>query len=95
MGHRKKNHPATIDMQSTSRQYARNDFDTGFDMTSPVNAKPNKNISKNSNSETQIIGLRLDKDLACSVKIEAAERNMLLKDLFAEMWALYNSSKKS
>lgn len=61
-------------------------------MTSPVNAKPNKNIS---NSETQIIGLRLDKNLAYSVKIEAAERNMLLKDLFAEMWALYNSSKKS
>ena len=61
-------------------------------MTTP--AKP-KTENKSSNSETQIIGLRLDKSLAHSVKMEAAQRNMLLKDLFAEMWALYNSSKKS
>ncbi len=55
----------------------------------PVNTK-----SETSNSETQIIGFRLSKALAHSVKIESAQRKMPLKDLFAEMWELYSASKK-
>ena len=34
--------------------------------------------------------------IAAEVKIEAARRNLALKDLFGEMWALYkNNTKRS
>lgn len=41
----------------------------------------------------QIIGFSLPPDLAVEVKTEAAKRNVSLRDLFAEMWALYKKKK--
>jgi hypothetical protein len=37
----------------------------------------------------QIVGFSLSPAVAAEVKIEAARRNVSLKDLFGEMWALY------
>jgi hypothetical protein len=37
----------------------------------------------------QIIGLSLSPELASKVKAEAGRRNLSLKHLFEEMWALY------
>lgn len=48
-----------------------------------------------SNDNTQIIGFRLPKDMALEVKLEATERRIALKDLFAEMWERYKKQRKS
>jgi hypothetical protein len=42
----------------------------------------------------QIVGFSLPPALAAEVKMEAARRHISLKDLFAEMWALYNNTKR-
>lgn len=42
----------------------------------------------------QIVGFSLPPALATEVKIEAARRNLSLKDLFGEMWALYKNNNK-
>ncbi len=42
----------------------------------------------------QIVGFSLPPALAAEVKIEAARRNISLKDLFGEMWALYKNNTK-
>ncbi len=41
----------------------------------------------------QIVGFSLPPDLAAEVKIEAAKRNLSLRKLFGEMWALYKTKK--
>jgi len=44
----------------------------------------------------QIVGFSLPPALAAEVKIEAARRNVSLKYLFGDMWALYkNNTKRS
>lgn len=40
-------------------------------------------------SETQVLGFRLSKELAAAVKTEAARRGVPLNSLFAELWELY------
>ncbi len=45
--------------------------------------------------ETQIIGFRLPKDLAREVKVEATQRGISLKKLFAELWDQYKNLQKS
>lgn len=42
----------------------------------------------------QIVGFSLPPAVAAEVKIEAARRNISLKDLFGEMWALYKNNTK-
>lgn len=41
----------------------------------------------------QIVGFSLPPELAAEVKMEAARRNLSLRKLFAEMWALYKKNK--
>ena len=41
----------------------------------------------------QIVGFSLPPALAAEVKIEAAKRNLSLRKLFSEMWALYKTKK--
>lgn len=41
----------------------------------------------------QIVGFSLPPDLAAEVKIEAAKRNLSLRKLFGEMWALYKTKE--
>ena len=41
----------------------------------------------------QIVGFSLPPSLATEVKIEAAKRNLSLRKLFDEMWALYKTKK--
>jgi hypothetical protein len=41
----------------------------------------------------QIVGFSLPPDLASEVKVEAAKRNLSLRKLFGEMWALYKTKK--
>lgn len=44
----------------------------------------------------QIVGFSLPPAMVAEVKVEAARRNISLKDLFAEMWGLYkNNTKRS
>lgn len=44
----------------------------------------------------QIVGFSLPPTVTVEVKMEAACRNVSLKNLFAEMWTLYkNNTKKS
>lgn len=43
----------------------------------------------------QIIGFSLPPDLAGEVKMEAARRNLSLRKLFVEMWALYKTKKSA
>lgn len=47
------------------------------------------------NGETQIIGFRLPQALAREVKVEATQRGISLKDLFAEIWDQYKGQRKS
>jgi len=42
----------------------------------------------------QIIGFSLSPTLAAEVKAEAARRNLSLKYLFVEMWALYKDKNR-
>lgn len=42
----------------------------------------------------QIVGLSLSPETASAVKAEAARRNISLKKLFEEMWALYQKNLK-
>lgn len=42
-------------------------------------------------TDRQIVGFSLPTKLAADVKMEAARRNVSLRNLFVEMWALYNS----
>jgi hypothetical protein len=41
----------------------------------------------------QIIGISLPPDTAAEVKVEAARRNISLRNLFNEMWDLYKKKK--
>jgi len=41
----------------------------------------------------QIVGFSLPPALAAEVKVEAAKRNLSLRKLFDEMWALYKTKK--
>jgi hypothetical protein len=41
----------------------------------------------------QIVGFSLPPALAAEVKVEAAKRNLSLRQLFGEMWALYKTKK--
>ncbi len=41
----------------------------------------------------QIVGFSLPPDLAVEVKTEAARRNISLRDLFTELWTLYQAKK--
>ena len=41
----------------------------------------------------RIVGFSLPPDLAAEVKIEAARRNLSLRKLFSELWALYKTTK--
>ncbi len=41
----------------------------------------------------QIVGFSLRPDLAAAVKVEAARRNISLRDLFGEMWTLYKAER--
>jgi hypothetical protein len=53
------------------------------------------NSPSSRNDDRQIVGFSLSRDLATEVKMEAARRNVSLKNLFAEIWAIYkNNSKK-
>ena len=53
------------------------------------------NSPSSRNGDRQIVGFSLSRDLATEVKMEAARRNVSLKNLFAEIWAIYkNNSKK-
>ena len=47
-----------------------------------------KNADLSDAGDRQIIGISLPRDLAVAVKMEAVRRNVYLKDLFLEMWAL-------
>ena len=40
----------------------------------------------------KIVGFSLPPALAAEVKMEAAKRNLSLRKLFAEMWALYRTN---
>ena len=40
----------------------------------------------------QIVGFSLPPGLAAEVKIEAARRNISLKELFSELWEIYKKS---
>lgn len=42
----------------------------------------------------KIIGLSLSPELASKVKAEAGRRNLSLKRLFEEMWALYEKHRE-
>lgn len=42
----------------------------------------------------QIVGFSLPPAVAAEVKMEAARRRVSLKDMFAEMWALYKTNAK-
>lgn len=41
----------------------------------------------------QIVGFSLPPELAVEVKMEAARRNITLRALFAELWALYKTRR--
>ena len=41
----------------------------------------------------QIVGFSLPPALAAEVKVEAAKRNLSLRELFGEMWTLYKTKK--
>lgn len=41
----------------------------------------------------QIVGFSLPPGLAAEVKVEAARRNISLRKLFTELWALYKNTK--
>jgi hypothetical protein len=56
-------------------------------------AAMNKSPNPNPRSGRQIVGFSLPTDLAQEVKAEAARRNMSLRNLFQEMWALYQKSQ--
>ena len=45
--------------------------------------------SRNGHKNRQIVGFSLSPELAREVKLEAAKKNVSLKQLFEEMWALY------
>lgn len=42
----------------------------------------------------QIVGFSLSPERAAAVKVEAARRGVSLKELFEEMWALYEKTTK-
>lgn len=41
----------------------------------------------------KILGFSLSPDIAAEVKVEAARRNISLRQLFNEMWTLYKKRK--
>lgn len=43
----------------------------------------------------KIVGISMSPSMAAEVKEEAAKREMSLRKLFEEMWALYKDNKKS
>lgn len=43
----------------------------------------------NTSSQRQIVGFSISPELASKVKAEAGRRNLSLKKLFEELWALY------
>jgi len=52
-------------------------------------------IPKSGTPSRQIVGFSLPRSLAAEVKVEAARRNLSLKNLFAEMWALYKNNQSA
>lgn len=52
-------------------------------------------MTKDRNSNRQIVGISLPPDVARSFKAEAARRGVSLKELFEEMWELYGKSPKA
>lgn len=53
----------------------------------------NLKLSKTQTAARQIVGFSLPPELAVEVKIEAARRNLTLRQLFIELWTLYKSNK--
>lgn len=54
--------------------------------------KKNPDSLKPRTDGRQIVGFSLPPAVAAEVKMEAARRNLSLKDLFGEMWALYKKN---
>ncbi len=52
-------------------------------------------LRSKSHAETQIIGFRLPVPLAKAIKVEAAQRQVPLNSLLAEMWELYRETKRA
>jgi hypothetical protein len=46
-------------------------------------------MAKSRDDDRQIVGFSLPPELASKVKAEAGRRNIRLKDLFIELWELY------
>lgn len=43
----------------------------------------------------QIVGLSLPPEIVAEVKLEAASRGLTLRNLFIEMWSLYQKNNKA
>jgi hypothetical protein len=69
----------TLDLLSTCRQ------DRQMAKTSTHSKKP---------THRQIVGFSLPPETALEVKVEAARRQLSLRKLFEEMWALYKENNK-
>ena len=52
-----------------------------------------KTGSKQGLRDRKIIGFSLPPELAAQVKMEAARRNVSLRNLFVEMWSIYKDKK--
>jgi hypothetical protein len=50
--------------------------------------------TKNSARVRQILGFSLSPELAAKVKAEAGRRGVSLKELFEELWSLYEQAPK-
>lgn len=53
-----------------------------------------KTAPKIKNQKRQIVGISLPPQTAEAFKQEASRRNLSLKDLFQEMWSLYQEHSK-
>ncbi|NJM34244.1 MAG: hypothetical protein HC850_05485 [Rhodomicrobium sp.] len=49
---------------------------------------------ENKRDDRQIVGFSLPRELAARVKSEAGRRNLSLRNLFIELWALYEEKQK-
>ncbi len=61
------------------------------DIIPPMKTK--NNSATKSLQPRKIIGLSLPPHVAAAVKLEAARRNITLRDLFMELWALHRNRK--
>ena len=53
------------------------------------------NMADTHQTPRKIVGISMSPSMAVEVKEEAAKREMSLRKLFEEMWALYKENKKS